>query len=205
MGFKKWFPEAFEEFRCVSVFELLKEYIEEGRIKLDKSKYEGKKITLHHPCNYFRKSQMMFGQHYLEEYHFIIESLFDKKDIVHLDPDALNDICCGAGGGAWAMPYDRERLDYGRWKAEQIKNTGADLVCAPCHNCRDQIMKSLTKEFDLDIETKYLWELVADSLVVEPWREEEIKAANALRDAQYERDEIDFRKYVKKEVVYTEY
>jgi dimethylglycine catabolism B len=65
------------------------------------------------------------------------------------------------------------------------------MVIAPCHNCRDQIMKSLTKEFDLGIETKYLWELVADSLVVEPWSEEEIQAANELRDAQYERDGID--------------
>ncbi len=52
-------------------------------------------------------------------------------------------------------------------------------------------MKGLTPEYGLDIETKYLWELVADSLVVEPWSEEEIKKANELRDAQYERDEID--------------
>ena len=65
------------------------------------------------------------------------------------------------------------------------------MVIAPCHNCRDQIMKSLTKEYDLGIETKYLWELVADSLIVEPWSEEEIKKANELRDAQYERDDID--------------
>ncbi|MCF8119223.1 MAG: (Fe-S)-binding protein, partial [Deltaproteobacteria bacterium] len=83
------------------------------------------------------------------------------------------------------------RIYYGRVKAKQIMDTGAKMVIAPCHNCRDQIMKSLTKEYGLDIETKYLWELVADSLIVEPWSEEEIKKANELRDAQYERDEID--------------
>jgi hypothetical protein len=32
---------------------------------------------------------------------------------------------------------------------------------------------------------------VADSLVVEPWSEEEIKEAHKLRDAQYERDDVD--------------
>ncbi|MBP1742353.1 MAG: hypothetical protein H6Q48_4646, partial [Deltaproteobacteria bacterium] len=37
-----------------------------------------------------------------------------------------------------------------------------------------------------------LWELVADSLIVEPWSEEEIQKAHELRDAQYERDEIVF-------------
>jgi hypothetical protein len=97
-----------------------------------------------------------------------------------------------ASGGAWAMPYSDERIYYGRVKAQQIRDTGAKLVVAPCHNCRDQIMKSLTKEYGLDIETKYLWELVADSLIVEPWSEEEVEKAHALRDAQYERDEIVF-------------
>jgi len=190
LGFTKYFPEVFKEFRCISVFELLKEYLESGRIKVDKSKFEGKKITLHHPCNYFRKSQMSFGQTFLEEYHYIIEQMFDKKDVVEMDPKDLNGICCGAGGGAWASPYAKERIDYGKWKADQIKATGADLVCAPCHNCRDQIMKSLTKEFNLPQRTYYIWELVADALVFEPWSEEEVKKAHEERDKQYERDDV---------------
>ena len=89
------------------------------------------------------------------------------------------------------MPYTEERIYYGRIKAKQIKDTGAKLVIAPCHNCRDQIMKSLTKEYELGIETKYLWELVADSLVVDPWSEEEIEKARQERDAQYEKFGID--------------
>jgi Fe-S oxidoreductase len=191
LGFKKWFPEVFEEFRCVSVFELLKEYIEEGRIKIDKSKFEGKTITMHHPCNYFRKSEMMFGQHYLEEYQYVIESIIDPKNIIDLAPTHLNDLCCGAGGGAWAMPYDRERLDYGKWKWDQIQATGVDLVCAPCHNCRDQIMKGLPKEYGGDYQTYYIWELVSEAMVHEPWSEEEVKKSHEERDKQYERDDID--------------
>jgi hypothetical protein len=89
------------------------------------------------------------------------------------------------------MPYEQERIYYGRVKAQQIQDTGAKMVIAPCHNCRDQIMKGLTKEFSLDLETKYIWELVADSLVVEPWSEEEIQKSRELRDAQYERDGVD--------------
>jgi hypothetical protein len=37
----------------------------------------------------------------------------------------------------------------------------------------------------------YIWELVANSLVYEPWSEEEIEKAHALRDAQYERDGVE--------------
>jgi hypothetical protein len=47
-----------------------------------------------------------------------------------------------------------------------------------------------TEEYDLGVEVKYLWELVADSLIVEPWSEEEVENAHALRDAQYDRDGI---------------
>ena len=76
----------------------------------------------------------------------------------------MNNLCCGAGGGAWAMPYDDERLAYGKMKADQIKDTGAEIVIAPCHNCRDQIMKGLgPKVHDMGNykETLYLWELVS--------------------------------------------
>ena len=100
----------------------------------------------------------------------------------------LNNLCCGAGGGAWAMPYEDERLAYG---------TGAELVIAPCHNCRDQIMKGLAEEFDMGTykETMYIWELVSESLVVEPWGEEEIKKAHAERDAQFERDGVELEEW----------
>ena len=189
MGFTKYFPEIYDEFRCVSVFELLKEYIETGRIKLDTSKFAGKKITIHDPCNYHRKSDMMFGQHFLDECRWVTAQC--GPEIVEMEPHGLNAFCCGAGGGAWAMPYVQERIDYGKFKADQIKATGADLICAPCHNCRDQIMKALTKEFNLPQRTYYIWELVSDCVIMEPWSEEAVKKSHEERDKQYERDGID--------------
>ena len=168
--------------------ELLKEYIETGRIKINKTIHE-ELTTVHDPCNYGRKSQKAFGQDFCEEIRWITRQCCEN--VVDTHPTGMNNFCCGAGGGAWAMPYEQERIFYGRVKAKQITDTGAKMVIAPCHNCRDQIMKSLTKEYELDIETKYLWELVADSLIVEPWSEEEVKKANDLKDAQYERDGVD--------------
>lgn len=144
--------------------------------------------TVHDPCNYGRKSEKAFGHGYFEEPRWITQQCCEH--FVDMNPNRMNNYCCGAGGGAWALPYSEERIHYGRVKAQQIKDSGARLVVAPCHNCRDQIMKSLTKEYNLDIETKYLWELVADSLTVEPWSEEEVAEAHVLRDAQFERDGI---------------
>ncbi len=169
---------------------MLKEYIESGKIKVDKSKHP-QLATVHDPCNYVRKSYMYFGEHEGEKARWIARQCCDN--IVEMIDSPLNNHCCGAGGGAWAMPYDEERLAYGKTKADQIKNTGAEIVIAPCHNCRDQIMKALPKAHDMGNyhETLYIWELVANSLIYEPWSEEEIKKSLAERDAQFERDGID--------------
>ncbi len=177
-----------KEFKIWSVHDLLKHYIETGRIKVDNSERH-ELATYHDPCNYGRKSLKTFGHGYFDEPRYVLSQCV--QEWVEMYPKREEQFCCGAGGGAWAMPYEQERIYYGRIKAEQIKNTGAELVVTPCHNCRDQIMKSLTKEYNLGVETMYLWELVAESLVVEPWDDETIEAAHAERDAQYEKFGVD--------------
>lgn len=159
----RWFPEVFNEFKIVSVFELLMEYIRDGKIELDNTVHTMPAV-FHDPCNYGRKSFKAFGQAFFEEGREITRACC--PDLRELYPNRMEAYCCGAGGGAWAMPFSAERVFYGRTKARQIAESGAHLVIAPCHNCRDQIMKSLNKEYDLGIEVKYIWELVADSLIM---------------------------------------
>ncbi len=196
-----WFPEVYDEFKVVSVFDLLEEYIKSGRIKIDKTKVHHT-YTMHDPCNYVRKPVMLWGDdpHNGVKSRWIAQQCIDPSLYREMCDDPLNNFCCGGGGGAWAMPYDEERLAYGKVKVDQIKDTGAELVIAPCHNCRDQILKGLggafkkgTPGFDMGNykETMYIWELVANCLDYEPWSEEEIEAAHAARDAQFERDGVE--------------
>ena len=181
--------------------DLLEDYIKSGRIKLNTQKYH-EAFTVHDPCNYVRKSVMAYGDspNNGEKTRWIAQQCIDPSHYREMIDDPLNNLCCGAGGGAWAMPYEKERMDYSKVKADQIRNTGAELVIAPCHNCRDQILKGLGPEhkkgtpgFDMGnySETLYLWELVANCLDYEPWSEEEQAKAHALRDAQFERDGVE--------------
>ena len=56
---------------------------------------------------------------------------------------------------------------YGRKKMEQIEATSARMVVVPCHSCHGQL-NSIKAEFGMaDLEVKYLWELVADCLILE--------------------------------------
>ncbi len=177
--------------------DLLEEYIKEGRIKLNTHKYH-EAYTVHDPCNYVRKSQISFGDHMGGKIRWISQQCIDPSLFREMADDPLNNLCCGGGGGAWAMPYDAERLAYGQEKADQIKDSGAEIVIAPCHNCRDQILKGLGgehKKGKMDMgnykETLYLWELVANCLEFEPWSAAEIEAGHAARDAQFERDGVE--------------
>ncbi len=159
----RWYPEALREFKIVTLFDLLLEYLDEGKIQLDKS-IHAVATGYHDPCNYGRKSLKEFGQAYFEEGRAVIRACCD--DVRELNPNRNGAYCCGAGAGAWAMPYSNERVYHGRIKARQIAESGAELIVTPCQTCRDQIMKSLVHEFDLGIEVKYILELVADSLIL---------------------------------------
>ncbi len=161
-GLNKWYPEALKEFRVVTIFDLLLEYIKDGRIRLDPTKHS-MPVSYHDSCNYGRKSLKAFGQAYFEEPRQIIDACCNDSRELH--PNRNSSYCCGAGGGAWSMPFSPERVYHGRLKARQIAESGGRLVIVACHSCRDQILKSLNKEFDLNIKVKYIWQLVADSLV----------------------------------------
>ena len=85
---------------------------------------------------------------------------------IDLYPADMNQICCGGGGGALVTGYNEERIFYARRKADQIRATGAGVLVVPCHSCHGQI-NSIKKEHDLEsLEVKYLWELVADCMIV---------------------------------------
>jgi dimethylglycine catabolism B len=159
----KWFKEDTKHFRVTTIFDLLTSYIRERRINIDPSRHR-RLTTYTDPCHYGRKSLKMFGHGYFEEPRTIIRKCV--PNFVDIYPAGADNFCCGAGGGGWAMPFKEERVFHGRFKARQIESSGAGLVITACHNCRDQIMKSLCREYDLKVDVKYIWELVADCLVL---------------------------------------
>jgi Fe-S oxidoreductase len=80
----------------------------------------------------------------------------------------MNQTCCGGGGGTLTTGYNDERVFYGRRKIEQIKATGAEMIAVPCHSCHGQLANIKQNYGMADLKVKYLWELVADVLVLNP-------------------------------------
>lgn len=175
----------------IYIYDYLKEVIESGRIKVDKSVHAGKVFTWHDSCKHGRELERNFGKGYYDEPRWVIQQCVDN--FVELEPTKANNYCCGAGGGNWPLPFEAESAFHGRFKVQQIKNSGANVVVVGCSNCHDQMMKRLPKYYpdDCNYEVKYIWELVADALVIEPWSDEEIARAEAEAKAQWERLGVD--------------
>ena len=146
-----------QPFKVSSITEVHARYIQENRIKLDKSKFN-QAITYHDPCQIARNAGVM------EEPRFILKHLTD--DYREMSPKPEYNWCCGGGGGLVAL--GDETLDFrmksSRVKAEQVKETGAEILATACENCHTQL-DNLNDHYHMGVEVKFLSSMIADALV----------------------------------------
>jgi Fe-S oxidoreductase len=139
-----------------SIIELIDRYQRQGRIKLEKDKFDGP-ITYHDPCNIARRGGI------LQPPRRVLNAL--TSNFVEMHPHGARNYCCGGGGGlASTGDFGKLRIKAGQKKAEQIRQTGAKIVATNCFNCMTQI-RDLSKAYDLDIEVKSIVELTAESIL----------------------------------------
>ncbi len=152
-----WFKEKFP-FRMRNIVELIAEYVEKGLLKFDKSK-NSEPITYHDSCNLARTSGIF------REPRIVLNAV--AENFIEMKPHGIENYCCGGGGGLVALPeYEEKRLKAGKPKAEQIRKTGAKIVCAACENCRLQI-NDLNSHYNLNVKVVSLAELVVNAIVLE--------------------------------------
>lgn len=154
----EWLQAAYP-FKVRSFLEVMDEYLEQGRIRVDPG-MNTKAVTLHDPCNLVRHGGVDEPQRRI-----LAKTVSCFQEMT---PNRAENFCCGGGGGQLAMgAYKERRMRSGGMKAQQIRDSGAKVVVAPCHNCIDQLME-LNKEYKLNVQIKTVAEMVADALVTEP-------------------------------------
>ena len=161
---ERWFPESLQQFKIYTVFDLLLEYVNQRRIILDPAR-NTKLATFHDSCNYGRKSLKTFGQGYFDEARTLTRALLCK--LCGPDSGSGRKLLLRCRWRCLGKPlWSRARFFHGRMKARQISTSGAKVVVTACQNCRDQLQVSLKREFNLNIDVCFLWELVAKSLIM---------------------------------------
>jgi len=150
----EWLGRTFP-FQVKSILELMDEYLEQGRIQVD-------------PTRFPRPSPSTIPA--------ISCAMADSASPAPGAPQDGNPfpgngparrrefLLRRRGRPAGLSQFKERRLQAGGMKAQQIRESGARIVVAPCHNCVDQLME-LNKEYQLKVQIKTVAELVADALV----------------------------------------
>ena len=140
-----------------SVVVMLQRYLREGRIRVDPSR-NPKPVTFHDSCNIARSGDL------IEEPRWVINRVC--MDFREMHPNREENFCCTGGGGLLSMvEYRPLRLEVARIKADQLRATGAKLVCTMCHNCIDGLT-DVIKHYKLDMRVVQVLDLVSKALVI---------------------------------------
>lgn len=140
-------------FEVVAFAELIARYLREGKIQVNKIITDN--VTYHDPCQVARNGGVY------EDPRYIISRLADN--FTETDPTREMNWCCGGGGGLVAMGELDFRMKSARVKADQMKATGASMVCTICENCHSQL-KDLNEYYKLGMKVESLTNLTAKAL-----------------------------------------
>ncbi|MDO8624846.1 MAG: (Fe-S)-binding protein [Candidatus Diapherotrites archaeon] len=149
-----WFAGEFD-FKVRSMIEVLAEYIQDGKIKVDPTAIP-ESVTYHDSCNLARNGGL------IEEPRYVLGKI--SSDFREMTPNRAEAICCGGGGGLVALAeYTERRIAAGKPKADQVKKTGARVVVAACENCRLQL-GDLNEHYNLNVRITALTDLVVRAM-----------------------------------------
>lgn len=150
------------KFKLVSIIQLYAQWIREGKLPVNSDWNRDLKIkfTIQDPCNIVRKT--LRGE-MADELRFVARTLVGEENVVDMVPCGTNNYCCGGGGGALQGGHPEQRRAYGRVKFDQIMETKAGYVIAPCHNCHTQL-DDLNLFYKGHYHVVHLWTLICLSL-----------------------------------------
>ncbi len=141
----------------IHTVEFFYEILKTGRIKIAQKIKEP--TTLQDPCNVVRYRGLG------DELRYIINQLCEN--FIEMTPNYDYNYCCSAGGGLIdaGPPWKSARITGGKVKAEQIKDTGATLVIAPCHTCHKGI-EDLMETYNINAHVKFLADAIAECMEI---------------------------------------
>ncbi|MDD3730888.1 MAG: (Fe-S)-binding protein [candidate division Zixibacteria bacterium] len=145
-----------EAYPVTNFMEYTLKCIQEGRIKLDRD-IVTKRVTYHDPCNIARSGWIV------QQPREILKAFVN--DFVEMKPSGQDNYCCGGGGGLVSIDEIHEfRMSVaGKIKAEQLRQTGAEICIAPCANCKKQL-KELVEYYKIPCTVMGLHDLILKAI-----------------------------------------
>lgn len=122
-GCYKTLKEDYENIDVMHVSQLLRQLIAEGRLDFSKKDFN---VTYHDSCHLGRHMEIF------DDPRSVIESV---ADIVEMENNRENSLCCGAGGGVKSA-YPEIADELAKSRIGQAKDTGCEILITACPFCK---------------------------------------------------------------------
>ena len=154
---KNEYPSLGGLYDVVHHTQLLDQLIRDGRIKVEKDLYKGKKITFHDPCYLGRANNEYKAPRSL------INSV--KADLKEMKSCKEKALCCGAGGAQMFKESEKGNQEINIKRTKQAINTKAKIIAAGCPFCNTMLSDGIKSESEgLDVKVMDISEIIEDSL-----------------------------------------
>lgn len=155
--FKNEYPDLGGSFEVISYLQFLKNHIDSGKLKLNGSVFNGKRVTYHDPCYLGRANDIY------EEPRQIINSMLPEfREMKRSRSFAL---CCGAGGAQMFKEAEKGDKEVFMERTEEAISTGAEIIATACPFCMTMITDGIKyANREGDVENLDIAEMIAQSL-----------------------------------------
>ena len=155
---KNEYPSLGGSYDVIHHTQLLDQLIKDGRIKVEKDLYKGKKITFHDPC-YLGSA----NKEYTAPRSLINSVKADLKEMKSCKEKAL---CCGAGGAQMFKESEKGNEEINIKRTKQAINTNAKIIAAGCPFCNTMLSDGIKSESEnMDVKVMDISEIIDDSVI----------------------------------------
>lgn len=144
---KNEYPELGGNYQVIHHTQLIRQLIEEGKLKAaDGESFNGKKITYHDPCYLGRGNQVY------EAPREVLEAL--DAELVEMKRSRAGGLCCGAGGAQLFKEPEKGDKEINVERTQEAVSTGAQVIAAACPFCMTMLrdgVKHLEEEQNVEV------------------------------------------------------
>ena len=154
---KNEYPSLGGSYDVIHHTQLLDQLIKDGRIKVEKDLFKGKKITFHDPCYLGRANKEYTAPRSL------INSV--KADLKEMKSCKEKALCCGAGGAQMFKESEQGNQEINIKRTKQAINTNAKIIAAGCPFCNTMLSDGIKSQSEnIDVKVMDISEIIDDSI-----------------------------------------
>lgn len=128
---KNEYPKLGGKYEIIHHTQLLKQLLEDGRLKVEGGIFKGKRITFHDPC-YLGRANNEY-----EVPRFLLEKL--EAEIIEMKKSKARAMCCGAGGAQMFKEPEKGNEEINNLRAKQALDVRPEIVVTGCPFCNTML------------------------------------------------------------------